>query len=340
MFVATACAVYRAHREGDDAEFAIKVAIWPVNEETGKMLMYRSAKDYQRELHMLYALKHENPHIVNVEGWGLTIKHNGYGQEVVFAYILTELAVHDVKKEMDMLAQEKAVSNANALVAGRSYTHGKDRRKMWRALLSCVEALHVRERPIVNTDIKPGNFLVFPKDRERYLKKKKELEPNNKLVKISDLGAGFLIDEGGEYTGYGTEGYSAAYWNKKSVLSCAVLDFLQTRLSRVELLDEMLLFINASRATSSPVSWFIYYMNVHPQIQAIMRQELNDHHITRETCLAMDLLDELVYIEYVMRELLRFATILHGILRTLQQNDEIDGVKLNKGDALLYQYQI
>lgn len=86
-----------------------------------------------------------------------------------------ELGDGDVSALIKELALKKAKSNANADVAGASFTHASDRKRFWRQLVKCVEVLH-GER-IVNTDLKPGNFITF----------------GNK-VKISDLGLAMHTD--------------------------------------------------------------------------------------------------------------------------------------------------
>lgn len=107
-------------------------------------------------------------------------------------------------------------------------------------------------------------------------------------------------------------------------------------ISREELLDEILVLILAGFATtSSALSWFIYYMSKFPAIQECMKQELRANNIQRDTPLTLDLLNRLTYVDCVLKELLRFAPIVNSARRTLTQDDQIDGIKLKKGDSVL-----
>ncbi|CAF0891465.1 unnamed protein product [Didymodactylos carnosus] len=107
-------------------------------------------------------------------------------------------------------------------------------------------------------------------------------------------------------------------------------------LSRAELLDEILVsFAAGFETTSTALSWAIFYLSKHPYVQDKIKQELRDNKITTDTCLTADLLDRLTYIDCVMKEVLRFAPVVDCQLRTLTQDDEINGLQLKKGDSVL-----
>lgn len=88
-----------------------------------------------------------------------------------------ELGGGDLSTTIHDLAVKKAKSNANASRVGASFTHGRDRKGVWRQLVKCVEVLSGEN--IVNTDLKPGNFITF-----------------DKKIKLGDLGLAMSINEG------------------------------------------------------------------------------------------------------------------------------------------------
>ncbi|CAF1199150.1 unnamed protein product [Didymodactylos carnosus] len=102
-----------------------------------------------------------------------------------------------------------------------------------------------------------------------------------------------------------------------------------------ELLDEILLSIVAGFETTSTVlAWFIFHMSKYPAIQEKIKEELKLHNVTKKTSLTNELLDKLEYIDCVLKEVLRFSPIMDGTLRTLVEDDQIDGVQLRKGDSV------
>ncbi|CAF0952627.1 unnamed protein product [Rotaria sordida] len=107
-------------------------------------------------------------------------------------------------------------------------------------------------------------------------------------------------------------------------------------LSRSELLDEMLFFlIVGSESVSSALSWFIYHMSKHPQVQQKIKAELMDGDDYKGP-LSLDRLDSLVYLDAVINEVLRFTPISDGTFRTLTVDDRLpeSGVQLYKGDQV------
>ena len=80
---------------------------------------------------------------------------------IVLGWIVIELGDGDVSKMINKFAVKTAKSNANANMAGASFTHARDRKHVWRQLVKCVDVLHGEN--IVSTDLKPGNFTTFGK---------------------------------------------------------------------------------------------------------------------------------------------------------------------------------
>ncbi|CAM4888671.1 unnamed protein product [Rotaria socialis] len=110
-------------------------------------------------------------------------------------------------------------------------------------------------------------------------------------------------------------------------------------LSREELFQEILSIIEAGTdPPATAISWWIYYMSKYPVVQEKIKQELMANGITKETYLTNELLEKLQYVDCVVKELLRHAPIFSSTMKTLKQNDEIDGIKLAKGDTVLVAY--
>lgn len=108
----------------------------------------------------------------------------------------------------------------------------------------------------------------------------------------------------------------------------------QHGLSRAEITNEMLSLLGAGfGTTSTSLAWFIHLMSKHPQVQLKIKQELLPYDKQR---LSVEQLDQLVYLECVLRELLRFAPPIIGALRRLTADDRLpaSGVTLKKGDEL------
>ncbi|CAF4336734.1 unnamed protein product, partial [Adineta steineri] len=74
-------------------------------------------------------------------------------------------------------------------------------------------------------------------------------------------------------------------------------------LSRREVIDELLLFLVAgSETTGSVLAWFIYLMSKNPRVQAKIKAELADK---TQHGLTIDQIDSLIYLDYVIQEVLR-----------------------------------
>jgi cytochrome P450 len=102
-------------------------------------------------------------------------------------------------------------------------------------------------------------------------------------------------------------------------------------LSHDEIVHEMLLFLVAGfETTSSALAWFIHLMSKNPRVQTKLKAEL------AENSFSMDRLDSLVYLDAVIREVLRFAPPVNSTIRTLTADDRlpISGAQLYKGDQV------
>ena len=81
-----------------------------------------------------------------------------------------ELGDGDLSKMIQNMASRKT--------SGNTYIHDRDRKFVWRQIVTCVKALH--RKNIVNTDLKPGNFITF-----------------NEKIKLSDLGLALIANRPG-----------------------------------------------------------------------------------------------------------------------------------------------
>ncbi|CAF3845082.1 unnamed protein product [Rotaria sp. Silwood1] len=118
-----------------------------------------------------------------------------------------------------------------------------------------------------------------------------------------------------------------------NLISSFMNSFDHDGLTEDELFDEIiLLLIGGTETTSSALSWFVYYVSKRPSVQEQIKKELKQNNITVDTQLTVDLLDHLVYVDAVVKEVLRHAPVVSAITRCTLQNDEI-GKEL-KSDGL------
>ncbi|KAJ3770227.1 cytochrome P450 [Lentinula raphanica] len=125
--------------------------------------------------------------------------------------------------------------------------------------------------------------------------------------------------------------------NEKDLLTLLIQSNLynndSTRtLSDPDLLDQISSFFFAgSDTTALSLSWSLYYLALHPEIQTRLREELA-HPTTLDSASssssshedrAYDILDSLPLLDSVVRETLRLAPPVHGTLRVATQNDQI-----------------
>ncbi|CAF3829220.1 unnamed protein product [Rotaria sordida] len=115
-------------------------------------------------------------------------------------------------------------------------------------------------------------------------------------------------------------------------------DILQqfTGLIRREILGEMLMFLAASFETTSTVlAWSIHLLSKHPEVQQKIKAELMKENVHRD--LILDRLDSLIYLDCVIKEILRFSPTIDATARTLTMDDRLpnSGIQLYKGDQIL-----
>ncbi|CAF0771106.1 unnamed protein product [Rotaria sordida] len=126
-----------------------------------------------------------------------------------------------------------------------------------------------------------------------------------------------------------------------SMVAAAENDRLETdsskaSLSPTELFDEVSLSMVAGfETTSTALSWFFFFMSKYSDVQAKIKEELYRHGLTSDAILTPEDLDELVYMECVMKEILRYAPITAGIVRQATRDDVINDIIVKKGDIFL-----
>ena len=109
----------------------------------------------------------------------------------------------------------------------------------------------------------------------------------------------------------------------------------KTRLTAKEVFDEVSLSILAGfETTSTALSWFIFYMSKNPEIQEKIKNELKQNHLLGQQNLTLEILDSLIYIDCVVREVLRYAPIAGAISREATADCTIDDIPIMKGDTI------
>ncbi|CAF2800141.1 unnamed protein product [Rotaria sp. Silwood2] len=109
----------------------------------------------------------------------------------------------------------------------------------------------------------------------------------------------------------------------------------RTGLSRNEVLHEMLLFLVAGFETgATSLAWFIHLLSKYPQVQQKIKVELMNNNVKRD--LSIEKLDSLVYLDCVIKEVLRYSPPFTGTYRTLTNDDclPMSGTQLFKGDQI------
>ncbi|UJR29807.1 hypothetical protein I4U23_017351 [Adineta vaga] len=110
----------------------------------------------------------------------------------------------------------------------------------------------------------------------------------------------------------------------------------EASLSSNEIFDEVLLSTLAGfETTSTALSWFIFYMTKYPEIQQKIKDELKEHHLTHDIAPTQDMLDSLIYVDCVVKEVLRYAPITGAIGRQATRDSIIDDIEIKKGDIVM-----
>ncbi|CAF0723292.1 unnamed protein product [Adineta steineri] len=107
-------------------------------------------------------------------------------------------------------------------------------------------------------------------------------------------------------------------------------------LNRSEVLHEVLFFLLAGyETTSTTLTWFIHLASKHPRIQQKIKAELLENNCKED--FSVEHLDSLVYLDCVIKEVLRFCPPVNGSARTLTMDDRLpeSGTQLYAGDEVL-----
>ncbi|CAF2181970.1 unnamed protein product [Rotaria magnacalcarata] len=113
-----------------------------------------------------------------------------------------------------------------------------------------------------------------------------------------------------------------------------------TSLTPNEVFDEVSLLILAGfETTSTALSWFIFYMSKYPEVQEKMKAELKEHNLTPDMTLTKEMLDSMVYLDCLVKEILRFSPIAPVVPRQATCDDIIDGIEVKKGDKIVLAIQ-
>jgi cytochrome P450 len=110
----------------------------------------------------------------------------------------------------------------------------------------------------------------------------------------------------------------------------------ETLLSPDEVVDEV---VTSSIVGFEPVTaalcWFIFHMSKHPDVQQKLKDELKEHELTADIPLDQEALGSLVYLDCVIKELLRFSPIDPYFVRQAMRDDKIGDIEVKKGDTIL-----
>lgn len=108
-----------------------------------------------------------------------------------------------------------------------------------------------------------------------------------------------------------------------NLISSLMNAFEHDGLTKDEVFDEIILFlIGGTETLSSALSWSLYFISKRPSVQEQIKKELKENHVTADTQLTVELLDKLVYVDAVVKEVFRHAPILSAITRNVLQDDE------------------
>ncbi|CAF1292294.1 unnamed protein product [Rotaria sordida] len=106
-------------------------------------------------------------------------------------------------------------------------------------------------------------------------------------------------------------------------------------LTRREILGEMLMFLIAGfETTSTALAWSIHLLSKHSEVQHKIKAELLKENVHHD--LILDRLDSLIYLDCVIKEILRFSSPVETVSRTLTMDDRLpkSGIQLYKGDQI------
>ncbi|CAF1464672.1 unnamed protein product [Rotaria sordida] len=107
-------------------------------------------------------------------------------------------------------------------------------------------------------------------------------------------------------------------------------------LTRHEILGEMLLFLIAGfETTSTALAWTIHFLSKYSGVQQKIKAELMNENVHHD--LTLDRFDSLIYLDCVIKEILRFSPPIDAVARTVTTDDRLpkSGIQLYKGDHIL-----
>ncbi|CAF4996549.1 unnamed protein product, partial [Rotaria sp. Silwood1] len=116
---------------------------------------------------------------------------------------------------------------------------------------------------------------------------------------------------------------------------------LKKGLSRSEVFDEMLMFLIAGfETTSTALAWSIHLLSKYPHVQEKIKAELINNSVTQ--LLTPERLQSLIYLDCVIKEILRYSSPFDSTVRTLVADDRLphSGVQLYKGDQVIIPFSI
>jgi cytochrome P450 len=106
-------------------------------------------------------------------------------------------------------------------------------------------------------------------------------------------------------------------------------------LTNEEVMDELLLFVfGGFETTSTALSWFIFFMSKHPEVQQKLKKHIKEGLAGLPSWGAEELL-KIEYLDCVWKEVFRMAPIASAVNREVTEDTAvIDGCKLEKGDIV------
>ncbi|CAF0847146.1 unnamed protein product [Adineta steineri] len=87
--------------------------------------------------------------------------------------------------------------------------------------------------------------------------------------------------------------------------------------------------------TSTALSWFIFYLSKYLEIQQKIKNKPKKHNLIDKTHLIQDILDSLIYVEYVSKEILSYAPTTGEFARAATCDNMTDDVPISKGDTIV-----
>ncbi|CAF1231653.1 unnamed protein product [Adineta steineri] len=124
--------------------------------------------------------------------------------------------------------------------------------------------------------------------------------------------------------------------NNQSVSNTSDSNQENTKLPRKVIYDWILSSFGGGYDASAAYAWFIFYMSKYPNVQENIKRELRENDINLTTALTTEIVSQLVYVDCVLKEILRHAPIIEAVTRQVVQPDTVDNVNLSVGDRVLF----